>query len=172
MNRFFYLAAIFCLFSCSKNPIIIPEFETSTEQYMYARSIQERMLIDMPRGSEKRRYNRVLVKAYQNVTDRFPEDLKVTPLALVNIADVKFREGSYNEAGEIYETALKRYPDQDDIQCKALLGAARSYDRLEEYQKALDYYRQCYERFENDKRPPLSIMGREARYYYSMIRFK
>ena len=37
---------------------------------------------------------------------------------------------------------------------------------------ALDYYRQCYERYENDKRPPLSIMGKEARYYYSMIRFK
>jgi len=160
------------LFSCTKTPILVPEFTTSTEQYIFAKSLKDKILLEQPTGKGKKTNNEALIMAYENVINRFPDDKRVTPLAWVDLADNYFRLGEYEKALTHYDTAKQKYPDQDDILCKALFGAARSHDKLKNFEQAIANYKECYVRYENDSRPYLAIIGQQARINYSRIRIK
>jgi len=161
-----------CLAACHHQPIIIPDFNTPTEQYIFAKNLKDQSLLESPQKEKKVERTEVLILAYNKVTERFPEDLRVTPLAWSEVADIYFRKGDYKESLRLYEIVLKKYPDQDDVVCKSLFGAARCQDHLKNYEKALSYYKQCFERFENDKRPPLAFLGKQARQFYSRVRVR
>ena len=158
--------------SCSKAPIIVPEFNTPTEQYIFAKNLKDAIVFEGLTKKEMKDHNKALVLAYRSVIDHFPDDLRVTPLAWVDLADTYFRLGDYHKAVELYETSINKYPDQEDIYCKALFGGARSHDRIKNYETALSLYKECFERFENDKRPHLSVLGQQARINYSKIRIR
>jgi len=161
-----------CLTACHRQPIIIPDFNTSTEQYIFAKNLKDQSLMESPKQRKKEEHLEALILAYNKVIERFPEDLRVTPLAWTEVADIYFRKEDYKESLRLYETVLRKYPDQDDVVCKSLFGSARCYDHLKDYEKALSYYKQCYERFENDKRPPLAFLGKQARQFYSRVRIR
>ena len=110
--------------------------------------------------------------AFERVIERYPDDLRVTPLAWMDLGDMYLHNKDYKEAVKNYETVLQKYPDQDDAVCKSLYGMGRAYDGLKDYEKALDYYKQCFERFENDKNQLLAMLGRQARQSYGRIRIK
>ena len=159
--------------SCSKTPpIIVPEFNTATEQYIFAKSLKDRLVMERPKGREKKTYEKALILAYKRVIDQFPEDTRVTPLAWVDLAETHYRLEEYEKAADLYEKAIQKYPQQDDILCKALFGAGLSHDKLKNFRLALSYYKQCYQRFENDPRSHIAIIGQHARINYSRIRVK
>ena len=172
-----YRAALFlfvlcALSSCTNKPIIIPEFTTATEQYIFAKSLRDKVLLEQPKGEDKNTRNQALIMAYENVINRFPDDKRVTPLAWTDLGDTYLRLGQYKDALSHYDTARQKYPDQDDIVCKALFGAARSHDKLKNFDQAIANYKECYTRYENDSRPYLAIIGQQARVNYSRIRIK
>ena len=158
--------------ACARNSIVVPEFKTATEQYIFAKNLRDSTLLGEIKGKKLSKRNKAIVLAYKTVIERFPDDLRVTPLAWVDLADIHYRMKHYRKAARLYKEVLQKYPDQDDVVCKALYGAGRAYDHLKEYEKALSYYKQCYERFENDSRSILAIMGKQARLRYSRIRIK
>ncbi|MBN1902323.1 tetratricopeptide repeat protein [Candidatus Sumerlaeota bacterium] len=167
-----FLILAMILYGCTKPPIIVPEFNTATEQYVFAKNLEDQTILVNPKGKERKIREESILMAYQSVIDRFPEDQKVTPLAWVELGDAFFARNDMDRSIFYYETALQKYPHQDDIVCKSLFGSARAYDRLKEYDKAIDYYKRCFQRFENDKRPFLATVGQQARINYSRIRVK
>lgn len=169
---YLFLGCVLILTGCSRTPIIVPEFNTATEQYIFAKNLKDQTVLVNPKGKERKIRDDSIILAYQSVIDRFPEDQKVTPLAWVELGDTYFRLSNIDEAIVYYETCLEKYPHQDDIYCKALFGAARTHDRLKNFEKAIDYYKKCYQRFENDKRPFLAVIGQQARINFSRIRVK
>lgn len=166
------LSMILILFGCMRNPILVPEFNTATEQYIFAKNLKDQTMLVNPKGKERKIREDSIILAYQSVIDRFPEDQRVTPLAWIELGDIYFRQNEIDEAIVYYETAFQKYPHQDDIVCKALFGSARAYDRIKDYEKAIDYYKKCFQRFENDKRTFLATIGQQARINYSRIRVK
>ena len=167
---FVFLVVLICVVSCSKNPIIIPEFNTATEQFLFAKNLKDKGIYEQPKGKDRKIHDRAVTQAYQNVIDRFPDDKKVTPLAWIELGDIYFKLKDYDKTLFYYETAKHQYPNQDDIQCRALFGTARTHDRLKNFEEAISLYRQCFMRFENDSRPYLAIIGQQARINYSRIR--
>ncbi len=160
------------LASCRKEPIIIPEFKTATEQYIFAKNFRDTTFFEYRKGEKPKKRNEAILLAYKSVIARFPDDVRVTPLAWVDLADIHYRMKRYRKAAELYEEALRKYPDQEDIVCKALYGAGCAHDHLKDYEKALSFYKQCFERFGNDERPYLAILGRQAKLKYSRIRIR
>jgi tetratricopeptide (TPR) repeat protein len=167
-----FLILILALSGCAKTPIMVPEFNTAAEQYVFAKSLKDQTVLVNPKGRERKIRNDSILLAYKSVIDRFPEDQKVTPLAWVELGDTYFRLNDLDKAIIYYETSLQKYSHQEDIVCKSLFGAARTHDRLKNYEQAIDYYKKCYQRFENDKRPFLAVIGQQARINYSRIRVK
>lgn len=151
---------------------MVPEFNTGTEQYVFAKNLKDQSVLINPKGKQHKIREESIILAYQSVIDRFPEDQRVTPLAWVELGDTYFRLNDIDEAIVYYETALQKYSHQDDIVCKTLYGAARAHDRLKNYEQAIDYYKKCFQRYENDKRPFLATIGQQARINYSRIRVK
>jgi tetratricopeptide (TPR) repeat protein len=171
-NLYLFLGIALILSGCTKTPILVPEFNTATEQYIFAKNLKDQTMLVNPKGKQRKIRDESIILAYQSVIDRFPEDQRVTPLAWVELGDTYFHQNDLDEAIVYYETCLEKYPHQDDVYCKALFGAARTYDRLKDYEKAIDYYKICYQRFENDKRPFLAVIGQQARINYSHIRVR
>ena len=162
----------FGMISCHREPIIIPDFNTATEQYIFAKNLKDTSYLEQRKNEKKETRQEAVIMAYQRVIARFPDDLRVTPIAWVDLGDLYLWVKDYQEALQVYETAMQKYPDQDDVICKSLFGAARAADGMKQYELALSYYKQCYERFENDKRPHLALIGKQARLYYSRIRIR
>jgi tetratricopeptide (TPR) repeat protein len=166
------LLVLCLLFSCTKSPILIPEFATATEQYIFAKSLKDKVLMEQPMGTDKKTHNQAMIMAYENVINRYPDDKRVTPLAWIDLGDAYFRLGEYEKALTHYDTAKQKYPEQDDILCKSLFGAARSHDKLKNFEQAIANYKECFVRYENDSRPYLAIIGQQSRVNYSRIRIK
>ena len=112
------------------------------------------------------------MKSYKAVIERFPDDLRVTPLAWVELADIHYRTKDYKKALELYEVIIHKYPEQEDVVCRALFGLAISNDKLKNYKQALSYYKQCSDRFENHTNPYLAIIGQQARINFNRIRIE
>ena len=86
------------------------------------------------------------------------------------MGEVYYTFRQYKDAAKVYQTALKKYPDQDDIQCFALYGLALSHDRLRNYEKAQSYYKECIDRFHDDEREEIKKIVRECEILYSQVR--
>jgi tetratricopeptide (TPR) repeat protein len=174
LYRVLRIAILLCvLSSCTKTPpIIIPEFPTPMEQYYFAKGLNDNMLLEQPVGKDKKTRNEALILAHENVITRFPDDKRVTPLAWLDLGDAYFRQGKYEKSLFYYDTAKEKYPDQDEILCKSLFGSARCHDKLKHFDQAIANYKECYVRYENDKRSPLALIGQQARLNYSRIRIK
>jgi tetratricopeptide (TPR) repeat protein len=160
------------LFSCARTSFIIPEFDTPLEQYIFAKNLKEEAVLKLLKKREAKKREKATLLAYKEVVRKFPDDLKITPLAKVDIADIYYKNKKYKTSVKLYERLLDSYPDQDGIVCKALYGAARAHDKLKNYKKAMEYYKTCSKLFENDKRPYIAVFGRQARQNYSKIRIK
>ncbi|HPB31777.1 MAG TPA: tetratricopeptide repeat protein [Candidatus Sumerlaeota bacterium] len=154
----------------SKAAILIPDFETAAEQYMFAKNMRERSFFHAEKKDERR--DKAIVMAYDKILERFPDDMKITPLAYVELGDIHYRRKDYKKAIAIYEKSILKYSTQDEIVCKALFGAASAYDHQKDFEKAMNYYKMCYERFESDQRAFLAVIGAQARINYSKIRIR
>lgn len=170
----FYSLCFILIFlsSCARNPIIIPEYENATEQFIFAKGLKDNTIILQQSDLDEETRKRALKDAFRSVIERFPDDRRVTPLAWVELAELHYRQEEFKEALEIYNTVLENYPDQDDVVCQSLYGLGRCHDQLGNYKKALSFYKECYKRFENDPRPHLNIIAKQAKYNYSRIRVK
>ncbi len=176
MNRIMpvFLAVVMlgALCACHREPIIIPDYPSATEQYLFAKKQKETAFLAPSRDTKRKEQITAAIMAFERVIERYPDDLRVTPLAWMDLGDMYLHNKDYKEAVKNYETVLQKYPDQDDAVCKSLYGMGRAYDGLKDYEKALDYYKQCFERFENDKNQLLAMLGRQARQSYGRIRIK
>lgn len=160
------------LCACHREPIIIPDYPSATEQYLFAKKQKETAFLSPSRETKRADQIKSAILAFERVTERYPDDLRVTPMAWMDLGDMHLHNKDYREAIRHYEIVLQKYPDQDEVVCKSLFGLGRSHDGLKNFEKALDYYKQCFERFENDKRTPLAMIGRQAKQSYGRIRVK
>lgn len=169
--RFFpFLLILVFLVGCGGAKPVIPEYDDALDQYLFAKRLREQMFIQKIEEKNKEARDDAVIMAFENVMQRFPADEKVTPLAMIDLADIYMSQKKYRKAIDLYEKALMKYPDQDDIVCKSFYGAARGYDEIENYERALSYYKQCYEKFENHPMPHIAALASKAKFYYNRIR--
>jgi tetratricopeptide (TPR) repeat protein len=136
------------------NAPIIPEYDTAQDQYIYAydRKMTVRRNILKEENELQADYEKVL-KCFERVVERFPEDEQYTPLAYLSIGDTYMKLGKYGKAEDQFDFILKNYIDDDALQSAALLGKASSLSALERYEEARLILRKCidtYEKSENE----------------------
>jgi tetratricopeptide (TPR) repeat protein len=111
-----------------------------------------------------------MIRAYEKVITRFPDDTVYTPAAYIGVGEIYRSFRRHEDAVKMYHAALKQYPDQEDIQLFALYGLGLSYDRMRDYNKAQAYYKECIDRFGDDEREEFKKIVRECEILYSQVR--
>ena len=86
------------------------------------------------------------------------------------MGEVYYTFHQYKDAVKVYRAALKKYPDQEDIQLFGRYGLALSYDRLRNYEKAQYYYKEVIDRFGDDEREEVQKIVRECEVLYRQVR--
>ncbi len=148
---------------------LIPTFDTARDQLMFAREQKQNQL---PSTDPKRRNRQLLstIRAFEEVIKRFPDDIVYTPPAYIGMGEVYYTFHQYKDAVKVYRAALKKYPDQEDIQLFGRYGLALSHDRLRNYEKAQYYYKEVIDRFGDDEREEVQKIVRECEILYRQVR--
>ncbi|MEW6378320.1 MAG: tetratricopeptide repeat protein [bacterium] len=89
------------------------------------------------------------LKAFQELTTRYPQNKQQVAKAWLNMADVEYRSGNYGKAAQNYQKVVHDYPDSPDIRL-ALYGAGLSFYQAQQFPKALEMYQQFLEKYPKD----------------------
>ena len=140
--------------SVTQPTIEIPHLPTAKEQYFYAKrvhisEIPRADLLKFAKPERQEEKLETIIYAYEKVVEYYPEDITVTPRAMVDIANCYEILKDYNTAINLYKKVLERYPENDFAYAAALYGVANCYHKKHNYKKAIIYYEQCIDEFKN-----------------------
>ena len=164
------LAILICFsFGCTKQKFVIPTYDTAEEQYFYAM----KMKINTVKGLDEEARTRQLRRfeaAFGKIIDTFPDDMKYTPAAYINLGDAYLEYDQPAKALKIFQTAIDKYPGQEDIQLFGHYGMGVAYDKTGKYSEAKKEYKYCIDKFGDDPRSSVKNIIEKAQFRYSRIR--
>ncbi len=155
---------------CAKK-VVIPEFSTAKEQYVYAMKLKMNTLIGYTKKQRKEQL-KLLETSFMEVIKDFPEDERYTPAAYVSLGDTYIEYREPRKAIDIFEEAIMRYPDQADVLLFSHYGLGFSYDMIGEYEEAKKEYKLCVDKFGDDPRPEFQETLQKCRTRYERLRVR
>ena len=157
-----------CQSGC-RTKIVIPDYESAKEQYFYAMKIKINTTIGIDEKRRKHQLRRIEA-AFNKVIKGFPEDTKYTPAAYINLGDAYMKFHRPNKAIKIFSEAVKKYPDQEDIQLFGHYGLGLAYDSVGEFEAAKKEYKFCIDKFGDTQRKEFKKIVKSCRRRYNRIR--
>ena len=157
-------------FGLKKGPeYLVPEADTAAEQFRLAQTqrASSRTVLDAEHRVVE--FDKAIL-AYLAVRDRFPNDTKFTPAAVVFAANIHRDMQEYNEAVTLYLDAITNYPDQDDVRVDALYGLGKSYDAMGNVAEAKSYYKLLADEYADSPVPTYRRYANLARVEWEQIR--
>lgn len=158
--------------------IYVPQQETAIDQFKYAVNYKNRyeLILRGPDRNEKFFQSRAAVReVFAKVVELFPEDRMVTPLAKLELADMKAgldvtriepSRPELLEAAQMLRQLQEEYPDYPYVQGKALFDEGRVWLKLEDYPKAQEAFRRVIEDYKAHEDERLQMIARMANMQY------
>jgi len=177
-SQYILLLLILCvtLTGCSlfnrkeKTPrYLIPEMDTAREQYTLA-DRQYRDALGMFAPEARNTELRKSVQAFEMVVQRFPLDMRYTPVADLMIANVYREVGELAKAEPQYRRVLSRYSDDEAIRIDALIGLGQTLDDLRRPSEAKVHYKMVIDQYSSSQDPAIRRSVELARARYVQIR--
>lgn len=170
---------------CSRAPTVyVPTQPTAQAQYAYAinyRSQHELLLRNKSKKEQWERTRAAVWKAFEKVTELYPEDRNVTPLAKLELADMRAGldlsgvepdEGDLRWSIEQLQQLQRNYPDFDFIQAKARYDEALCWKTLERYDRSQVLFKEVIDTFATHKDPVIQGIVERSNVFYQRVYVK
>ncbi|MEW5801812.1 MAG: tetratricopeptide repeat protein [bacterium] len=89
------------------------------------------------------------IKTFRELMDKHPKNKQLVSKALLNSADIEYRQGEYEKAALDYQKFVRDYPDYSDAR-SALYGAGLSFYQAKQFPKAVALYKQFLGKYPKD----------------------
>lgn len=168
----------------SQPKVFIPIQKSAEEQFQYAVRERDRnyLVLRNREHAEKRHDARHTVqRSYEVVVENFPEDRKVTPLARLEIADMKAgittgedpaTPGQIREAIGLLTAIRADYPENEFVQAKTIYDEALCRKLLKDYEKAQTLFKEVSEEFSATKDRDVKNLVQLANFQYQQTYIK
>jgi len=149
--------------------VVIPEQPTAQEQYDLAlRQFTDYSSILMKRN-QREEYARRAETAFQMVIDRFPQEKHLVALSELFIGTIWKQRGKERKSLGIMEDLVEKYPNDVDIQIRALYEIGLLLDDLGKHRQAKDYYDRVVKRYEATQNPDHKRIVTDCRRCYQRV---
>ena len=159
------------LFIGCAQKIVIPDYETAKEQYLYAMKLKLNTMKGFDKKTRENQLNRIET-AFMRVIKNFPDDNEYTPVVYINLGETYNSYEKPLKAIAMFSTAIHKYPGQEDIQLFGHYGLGISYDKIGEYAKAKEQFKICIDQFGDNPRSTFQKIVEQARRRYGVMREK
>lgn len=149
--------------------LVIPDFPTAAEQFQFAMLYKSNQMT-APDVRRRRKQSGNRITCFGRVVERFPDDTKVTPLAKLEIADLRRGIGQYDAAEALYRDVIAKNGADDYFHVRALYSIARGFSQKFMHQKAKDIFREVFEKFPDNRNPMVAEIVDKARSYYLEVK--
>lgn len=171
--------------ACERAPkVYVPVQADARAQYAYAaeyRNQHELVLRNKSKEREWKRARAAVWEAFQKVVDLYPEDRNVTPLARLELADM--RAGLDNSGATPSAADLKwsierlrelqaEYPTFDFVQAKARYDEALCWKELERYDMSQVLFKEVIDTYGTHKDPTIQGIVSRANLFYQRVYVK
>lgn len=166
---------IWLVAGCAREPnIFVPLQSTASRQYSYARDYRTRHQLELRDAHDPRRRKdaqRIVQLTFEKVVEYFPDDREVTPLARLELADMRAGfEGyavaptmrDYRAASEEFARLRADYPEYEWIQAKAGYDEARCRVKLGEFDRSQELYNYVWENYQTNVNPMIKTVAAQA----------
>lgn len=180
-----FLSALPCIFSGCAAPgpkVYVPHQPTAKMQYAYANSYRARQNLILRDVSNSGRWSdtrKALEKAFAMVIELYPEDLQYTPLAKLEIAEI--RAGLDFSAGEgtsrrelrrgirLFQGLQEDYPEIHYIHAKAMLDEALTWKELRRFDRLQALLVAIIEIYGDSEEPEIRLIVAGAKAIYQQV---
>lgn len=179
------LAAIFLSLGCERAPTVyVPTQPTAQAQYAYAinyRNQHELLLRNRSKKEQWERTRAAVREAFQKVVELYPEDRNVTPLARMELADMRAgldlsgvepSESDLEWAINELQQLQRDYPTFDFIQAKARYDEALCWKELERYDRSQVLFKEVIDTFSTHKDPVIQGIVERSNIFYQRVYVK
>lgn len=152
---------------CQRGPkAIVPDQETARQQYMFAKAKQDYSI--PPANSRAMAVHREKHKfLFQKVVNRFPDDPIYTPRAILEIAEILFKERRYVDTILYLRKAMPLYPNMPEFQAQAIYLIGWSFDKMQRHEQAKEEYKKCIDQFGQSDNPAIQDVVTKCRRFYN-----
>ncbi|GAB4312631.1 MAG: hypothetical protein Kow0059_03300 [Candidatus Sumerlaeia bacterium] len=169
------LASLICGLGCAhwaRKPVI-PQLPTAREQFFYALERRERLARTPIKNEEMHDEYMAVIRAYEDVIERFPDDRQYTPMAHLAAGTLYNKINEPARALKHWDILLDKYGDSDaELNAAALTGKGESLSMLGRYDEARLVFLKCIDTYENDSNDTVKNQVVRCRRHLAQIQFK
>lgn len=181
-RRWFLIAIVLALpwmEACKRAPqVFVPTQPTAQAQYAYAvnyRNQHELILRNKSKQDQWERARAAVWEAFSKVAELYPEDRNVTPLARLELADmragldlsgVKPSPEDIRWSIERFQELQREYPTFDFIQAKARYDEGLCWKNLERYDRSQVLFKEVIDMFGTHKDPVIQSLVERSNVLY------
>ncbi len=186
--RFMSCALLVGLMACDhfkrETEVYVPLQKSAREQYVYAvqyRDGRDLLLRNKKQMGRLVQSREAVRKTFEFVIENFPEDREVTPMAKLEIADMKAgldrsrltpTANDLREAIADFQKIQEDYPESEAIQAKARFDEGKCWLSLKEYEKAQGIFRDLMDNYRESKDPDVIVFVKLANDAYQQTYVK
>lgn len=157
---------------CARNrKLLIPDLPTAEDQFMFALDRRTQLKRKSIERKDLKKEFTAVIKAYDQVVKRFPDDTRHTPMARLAIGTLYLNIDEPKTALEQFETVLGQFPDDAELQAVALTGKAEALIMMSRYDEARLTLLKCIETYENEQSDSIKSNVVRCRRHLSRIQF-
>jgi len=162
--------------------VFVPNQPTAKLQYAYAngyRTNKNIVLRDRTDSGRWRQTRNALEMAYAKVIELFPEDLEYTPLAKLEIAEIRggldfsaapqTRKKELREAIGLLQALQREYPQISYIHAKSMLDEALVWKKLREFGKVQEILIDLMDQYGASTEPEIQPILQTAQANYQQV---
>jgi len=166
------------LLPASRPEVFVPLQNSAREQFNYAKQYEEQnrlALVDRGNPTRVRDRTAAVIAAFAKVVEHFPDDRDFTPLARLEIADLRAgleisrlepSRRDLRAAISEFQNLRREYPEYEYIQAKAAYDEALCWRKLKDYERAQDLFRHVMDTYGSRDDPVLKQISEYARALY------
>lgn len=165
--------------ACGRAPqVFVPTQATAQAQYAYALNYRSQHELILRNKSQKERWERTRAavwEAFSKVAELYPEDRTVTPLAKLELADMKAgldfsgvepSKEDLNWAIARLQELQRDYPELDFIQAKARYDEGLCWKNMERYDRSQVLFKEVIDSYATHKDPLIQAIVERANVFY------
>lgn len=169
----------------SRGPeVFVPLQKTAKAQYQYALDSEARNQLVLRNPGQMDRLERAretVRQAFMRVSEYFPEDREVTPLARLKLAEIKCgieipaykpSNGELKSAIKDFEALQAGYPENDFVQAKSKFDQGVCLKNLKDYERAQQLFKDVEDLYGESKDEGIKRIVHYARQFYQQTYVK
>lgn len=184
-KRGVFLFLLTLLAGCESAPtVFVPTQPTAQSQYAYAvdyRSQHELVLRNKSKKEKWERTRAAVWKSFERVVELYPEDRTVTPLARLELADMRAGldfsgvepgTSDLKQAIAEFQQLQRDYTNFDFIQAKARYDEALCWKTLERYDRSQVLFKEVIDTYATHKDPVIQGIVERSNVFYQRVYVK